>query len=65
MPASAALLRTLDHSLAGESGTFEQHRRALVLLAALELVGLLDGLDVSEREADRGGADAEWDASGA
>jgi hypothetical protein len=38
-----------------------------MLLATLELVGLLDELDVLEREADRGRADAEWgwDASGA
>jgi hypothetical protein len=44
-------------------GPPEQHRRALVLLATLELVGLLDELDVLEREADRGRAG--WDASGA
>jgi len=42
------------------TGPPEQHRRALVLLATLELVGLLDELDVLEREADRGRADAEW-----
>jgi hypothetical protein len=34
-----------------------------VLLATLELVGLLDELDVLERGADRGRAG--WDASGA
>jgi hypothetical protein len=31
-----------------------------VLLATLELVGLVDELDVLERGADRGRADAEW-----
>jgi hypothetical protein len=35
------------------TGPPEQHRRALVLLATLELVGLLDELDVLERGADR------------
>jgi hypothetical protein len=45
------------------TGPPEQHRRALVLLATLELVGLLDELDVLERGADRGRAG--WDASGA
>jgi hypothetical protein len=47
-------------SVATSSSERRMVSRALVLLATLELVGLLDELDVLEREADRGRADGEW-----
>ncbi|CAN5789505.1 hypothetical protein BH23ACT11_BH23ACT11_26010 [soil metagenome] len=49
-----------SHSVLSLLGSVEKHRCALVLLASLELVGLLDEHDVPQREADRGRVDAEW-----